>query len=223
VALVGLALVANASHPLPPDQAPPPEQGVIGMSLMVAPAAIQAAPIAAPYYYHYADKLYQASQTPLGQAGGNAAEEVVEDCLDGCTPESAIGSAAQGAIFGEATRGSGPVPGVLSVSPNSKSTRALQNYYPKDPIEFVFDPSTNTFAVGKPKDYLGLGGSPHQQLATSIGADPDVVVGGMFSRGTDGRIITSEHSGHYWQNWTPEVRKQFVEFLENTTGLPVDH
>lgn len=72
---------------------------------------------------------------------------------------------------------------------------------------------TNTFAVGKPT--VSLGGSPRQQLAESIGAQPSSVVGGMFRRGSDGEIITNEFSGHYWQNWTPEIRVDFVEAMKN--------
>jgi RHS repeat-associated protein len=37
--LAGLALVASASEPLPPGEAPPPEQGLLGLALMVAAIA----------------------------------------------------------------------------------------------------------------------------------------------------------------------------------------
>ena len=68
--------------------------------------------------------------------------------------------------------GSGPVPGVVEVSPNVTSTAAFRNYYPSSEIiEFVYDIKTNIFVVGKPKPHVNLTGSPHQKLAESIEAD----------------------------------------------------
>lgn len=122
--------------------------------------------------------------------------------------------------------GSGPVPGVIAIHPKVQSTKALENYVPKNgSIEFVYDPKTKTFAVGKPNDPIaaGLQGSPHQQLAGSINADPTTLVGGTLQRGKNGEFITNEFSGHYGQNWTPEVRAQYREFLESMTGKKVDH
>lgn len=119
-------------------------------------------------------------------------------------------------------KGSGPVSGVLAVNANSKSVRAIQEYYPSEgAVEFVFDTRTNTFAVGKPNDG-SIMGSPHQRLAASIGADGRTIVGGMFKRGPNGEILTNEFSGHYWQNWTPEIRQQFERVMREY-GLPVMH
>ena len=124
-------------------------------------------------------------------------------------------------------KGSGPVPGVIGIHPGVKSTKALQNYVPKGNggIEFVFDPKTKTFVTGKPKNprEFGLTGSPHQQLAGSIGADTKTVVGGTLTRGKKGEFITTENSGHYGQNWTPEVRKAYKKYLESSTGKKVEH
>ncbi|WP_082067103.1 polymorphic toxin type 43 domain-containing protein [Paenibacillus terrae] len=120
-------------------------------------------------------------------------------------------------------KGSGPTSGVLEVNSSSQSVKAIKNYYPKQGgIEFVFDPKTNTFVVGKPKDTTSFKGSPHQKLAQTIDADGKTVVGGTFSRGPNGEIYTTENSGHYGQNWTPEVRKQFDEVMKSY-GLPVKH
>ncbi|NNA90114.1 polymorphic toxin type 43 domain-containing protein [Pseudomonas sp. ICMP 8385] len=97
-------------------------------------------------------------------------------------------------------QGSGPAPGVLGLEPGSASSKAIQNYFPSTKngsIEFVFDPKTNTFAVGKP--ISNLGGSPHQQLAETIKSDGSTLVGGMFRRGPNGEVITNEFSGHYLQ------------------------
>ena len=65
-------------------------------------------------------------------------------------------------------------------------------------------------------------GSPHEQLAQSIKADTSTVVGGMFNRGANGQILTNEFSGHYWQNWIPEVRQQFTNTM-NQYGIKVTH
>ncbi|MCO1604373.1 RHS repeat-associated core domain-containing protein, partial [Desulfosporosinus nitroreducens] len=135
-----------------------------------------------------------------------------------------VGGIGKGAIkgAGNAWKGSGPAPGVLGVNPASESVGALKNYYPRNgSIEYVFDPKTKTFVSGAPKSGM-FTGSPHQQLAQTIGADESSVVGGMFSRGANGEIITNEASGHYWQNWTPGVREQFQSVMQNY-GLPVIH
>ncbi len=53
-------------------------------------------------------------------------------------------------------------------------------------------------------------------------ADGRTIVGGMFKRGPNGEILTNEFSGHYWQNWTPEIRQQFERVMREY-GLPVMH
>ena len=130
-------------------------------------------------------------------------------------------------------KGSGPVPGTIGVNENSNSVESLLNYNPRDrgdgkSIEFVFDANTKTFVVGKPVN--SMGGSPHQELAKSIGAnsnskyfggDPNIV-GGMFSRGSNGEILTNENSGHFGKNWTPELRETFIN-TRNDYGVPVNH
>ena len=74
---------------------------------------------------------------------------------------------------GSRLAGSGPVPGVLEASARVKSIAALRSYTPpRGGVEYVFDPASATFAVGRPSARAGLTGSPHQQLAQSIGADP---------------------------------------------------
>jgi len=118
--------------------------------------------------------------------------------------------------------GSGPVPGVLEASDRAESLGALRNYYPKNGVEYVFDPESGTFVVGTPAARAGLTGSPHEQLAQSIGANPATVVGGTLTRTTDGVFVTTENSGHFWQNWSPEVRQQFIDAMEGF-GFDVTH
>ena len=128
-------------------------------------------------------------------------------------------------VVGKLLNGSGPVPGVIEVSSRVQSTRVLQHYYPGrgGRIEFVFDPATNTFAVGKPAAHLNMTGSPHVNLASSINADQSKVLGGTFARGPGGEIRTDEFSGHFGHRWNEAYRKQFVEFMESLTGLSVTH
>ncbi|WP_080411747.1 hemagglutinin repeat-containing protein [Burkholderia ubonensis] len=141
-----------------------------------------------------------------GKAIENAASKVIEKV------------ASKAPVFS----GSGPVSGVIAITDDT-SVAALKNYYPsKGSIEFVFDPTTNTFAVGKPASGL-FDGSAHQQLAQAIGANDANVVGGGFSRAADGSILTTENSGHYGQNWTPEIWNQFQKWLSNRVGVPVNH
>ncbi|MFK7033445.1 polymorphic toxin type 43 domain-containing protein [Flavobacterium oreochromis] len=117
--------------------------------------------------------------------------------------------------------GSGPVSGVLEISSRVKSVAQMKKFNPKNAIEFIFDPKTETFLVGKVKELLpGL--SPHQKLAKVAGAG-DEVVGGMLKRGAKGEILTNEASGHFYKNWTPEIRKQFEIFLESKLGQEVKH
>ncbi|MEV1120250.1 polymorphic toxin type 43 domain-containing protein [Actinosynnema sp. NPDC049800] len=112
--------------------------------------------------------------------------------------------------------GSGPAAGVLEVSDSVSSTRAFQKYKPsgRSGIEYVFDPINERLLVGAPKSYLGLQGSPHQQLARAGGIDESTVLGGMFSRDSTGLASFNEHSGHYGDRWTPALVGQFQDFLD---------
>ena len=118
------------------------------------------------------------------------------------------------------TSGTGPTSGVIEVSKTVKSVSQFKNYKPANPIEFVFDPKSNRFVVGRPNSSV-KGLSPHQNLARSINAEKPV--GGLFKRGSNGEIITNEMSGHYHRNWTPQIREQFKTFLQTQTGQSVNH
>jgi filamentous hemagglutinin len=118
--------------------------------------------------------------------------------------------------------GSGPVRGTIGITDDTPVS-ALQNYNPRGGgAEFVFDPVTRTFVTGKPVRNQG-DGSPHEQLARSIGADESKVVGGTMQRGPNGEFFTNENSGHYGQNWTPEIRVEFQKWLSSRVKKPVDH
>lgn len=123
--------------------------------------------------------------------------------------------------FGE-LRGSGPVPGVLEVSDRVKSVAQFKNYFPKEGtmIEFVFDADSNTFLVGKPHGRQGAA-SPHQKLVLSLNKKGNYV-GGMFKR-EGNTIVTDEYSGHSGHKWNDQIRKQFVNYMEQKTGLKVNH
>lgn len=137
----------------------------------------------------------------------------------------AVGNVAssEGASLGATSRvgannpwgsGAGPIPGTIGVAPSSESVAALRNYFPGKNVEYVFDPNSSTFLVGN--------GMKHSPLAEAPGADTNTVVGGIFSRGENGEILSTEGSGHFWQNWAPEVRQQYVDFM-NSKGFKVVH
>ena len=118
--------------------------------------------------------------------------------------------------------GSGPVAGVLEVSPQIKSVAQFNNYSPRTGmIEFVYDVENEVFLVGRPKNPTG-GLSPHQKLVYSIRNSSENIVGGMFKR--EGQtILTDEYSGHYGRNWNSQNRIKFKQFMEKTTGQKVIH
>ncbi len=135
---------------------------------------------------------------------------------------AAEGVAEAGGLI-ETLPGSGPAPGVLEVSSLRPSVGTIRRYTPRRKgIEFVFDPVAQRFAVGKAKQGLPPFTSPHQHLAELIDADPRTVVGGIFRRGANGEILLDEASGHYGMNWTPQVRQQAIDFLQERTGQPVN-
>ena len=131
----------------------------------------------------------------------------------------AIGAKLGGVGRGAAkAAGSGPVRGVLEVSGRMKSSAAVRNWAGKRQAEFVYDPVAKRFAMGR---HTGPG-SPHEQLARAIGADQSIVVGGTIKRDASGRLVTNEHSGHYWQNWNPRVRDEFDRFMRDQ-GVDIRH
>lgn len=113
-------------------------------------------------------------------------------------------------------KGAGPISGTFGVSPATESVRGLQNFFPRrEAVEFIFDPASMTFVVGN-------GRMKHSSLAACLAADTTQVVGGIFSRGSSGTMLTNEASGHFWQNWTPQVRQQFTDFMKSK-GLNLIH
>ena len=71
----------------------------VGGGAVAGYAAATVAPAAAPALTNAAVQADQLLQTPGGQIMQGAGENVAADCLDGCTPESAMTSAATGAAF----------------------------------------------------------------------------------------------------------------------------
>ncbi|MCQ4167733.1 RHS repeat domain-containing protein, partial [Tahibacter harae] len=122
------------------------------------------------------------------------------------------------------TGGSGPVPGTIGITNNSPVT-AFLNYRPRGGgVEYVYDPTTEIFVAGRVKNGIYSQGSPHEQLANSIGAaNKKTTVGGTMQRGPEGEIFTTENSGHYGINWNNEISEKFVNWLSERTGKPVKH
>jgi len=100
-----------------------------------------------------------------GQSKNTANSNKIDQAASSTGTESVKGANNTGPVA-PVFKGSGPVPGVIAVTDNT-SVGVLKNYNPAGGIEFVFDPTTNTFAVGKPASGL-FDGSPHQQLVQSI-------------------------------------------------------
>jgi hypothetical protein len=107
--------------------------------------------------------------------------------------------------------GSGPKPGFLEVSSRVKSTKAVQNFRGKRPVDFRYDPDNGRFVMGNHP--LGHGGIP--------GGFPDSAPGGRI-RFENGELITDEWSGHYGHLWTPEIRAKFVDFMKQN-GVDITH
>jgi hypothetical protein len=111
--------------------------------------------------------------------------------------------------------GSGPASGVLGRNALSKSSEAIKNYFPPNGgIEYIFDRATGTFLVGKPNNFVS-GLSPHENLVNAIQGDLNSknIVGGFFSRGSQGEIILNQNTGHYWRNWSAEAERELIEAL----------
>lgn len=203
---------------------------VLGAPLMVASADVAGSGVSELL-------TNQRQPTLVGQIGGPDAQRVQEDLVGAAGMVAPLAMTARSTSPPPTCRvpihGTGTLPGVIEVSDRVKSVAAFRNYRPKarhgtgldGTVEFVFDPVKKRFAVGRPSSVPAdlRPASPHQKLAASINAEPSVVVGGMFSRGPRGEVITSEFSGHFWKNWNDDVRKAFVDFLETRTGVSVNH
>jgi filamentous hemagglutinin len=128
--------------------------------------------------------------------------------------------------------GVGPKPGIIEISPRAKSTVAFKRHLERSgrrPNQvFLYDPATNTCVFAQKAEVNAIGG--HQRLAESIGRDTlgtggaiRNLVGGEYSLGPQGQLLTDEASGHYGRNWNPEIRAKFQAELERMTGLKVEH
>lgn len=119
--------------------------------------------------------------------------------------------------------GTGGAPGITELSARVKSTKALKQQLSRDgaSYEFVFLPDKNTFAINKKLDYQIELDSPHVSIRKSITKSRGRTVGGII-RVRKGKITTDEFSGHYGENWTDEIRDNFVEFMRKY-GFEVEH
>ena len=132
-------------------------------------------------------------------------------------------------------KGCGRAPGVIEIGWRSKSLAAFRAYRPPRRMSgaqrFVFDPEQEIMIVGVARWQYLAPGSPHQQLAQVIGAYElqggqlcyPHAAGGMLSKSNDGVLITNEKSPHLGHNWTPQVRGQFITFIQALTGMSHVH
>ncbi len=110
--------------------------------------------------------------------------------------------------------GSGPAKGFLEVSSNFKSSKAVQNLTNSKPIDFIFDPKSQRFIMGR--NSLGHDGI---RMAGNIG-HKDIVGGSIWRQ--NGKLMTDQSSGHYGTNWTASIRAQFTKFMKQN-GVDVSH
>jgi filamentous hemagglutinin len=111
--------------------------------------------------------------------------------------------------------GSGPAAGFLEVSDSYASSKAVQNFSSTTPTDFVFDAASGRFIMGR--NALGHDGVIKAGRITPTAR----TVGGRIYR-QNGILTTDERSGHYGQNWTPELRKQYEAFMKEH-GVSVTH
>jgi hypothetical protein len=111
--------------------------------------------------------------------------------------------------------GSGPASGFLEVSDAYASPRAVQNFASPNATDFIFDSQSGRFVMGN-------GPLGHDSILQAAGITPsETTVGGTIWRG-NGSLMTNEWSGHYGQNWTPEIRQQFQDFMQQR-GVNIKH
>lgn len=150
---------------------------------------------------------------PSAEALGAIAATIIATAVIGLVLTLVVGAAAKWVKKNASKmRGSGPGKGMLEVSNRVKSTKAVQNWDAKEGIEYIFDPHSERFIMGKGPSKTGY--SPHERLVLGADIGHQDVVGGMISR-RNGMLQTNEHSGHYGKNWTPQLREKFVRFMQD--------
>ncbi|WP_437624402.1 polymorphic toxin type 43 domain-containing protein [Sorangium sp. So ce1151] len=123
---------------------------------------------------------------------------------------------AAGAARGQA-RGSGPAAGFFEVSDAYRSSKAVQSFGAAKPVDFIFDSKSGRFIMSTDRQPHG-----HDSILQAARISPHSgVVGGRISRQAEG-LVTDEWSGHHGRNWTPEIRQQFVDFM-NKHGVRITH
>jgi RHS repeat-associated protein len=111
--------------------------------------------------------------------------------------------------------GSGPASGYLEVSDAYASSKAVQNFSSSTPKDFIFDPNSGRFVMGR-------GPFGHDSILEAARITPsESTVGGTIWR-ENGNLMTNEWSGHYGQNWTPEIRAQYLNFMQEQ-GVDITH
>lgn len=88
-------------------------------------------------------------------------------------------------------KGSGPQKGILELSDHVKSIKAFDNYNPKKAVDFVFDVDTERMAIAT----KGTTPKGHNNLANSIKANEETVVGGRLKKGNDGLALFKQVNG----------------------------
>lgn len=111
--------------------------------------------------------------------------------------------------------GSGPASGFLEVSDAYSSSKAVQNFASPTATDFIYDSQSQRFVMGS-------GPFGHDSILDAAGITPsETTVGGTIWR-ENGSLMTDEWSGHYGQNWTPAIRQEFQNFMQQN-GVDITH
>jgi len=111
--------------------------------------------------------------------------------------------------------GSGPASGFLEVSDAYSSSKAVQNSASPTATDFIYDSQSQRFVMGS-------GPFGHDSILDATGITPsETTVGGTIWR-ENGSLMTDEWSGHYGQNWTPAIRQEFQNFMQQN-GVNITH
>ncbi len=128
--------------------------------------------------------------------------------------------------------GTGGAPGIFEIGSRAKSDKAFRALLDRKglegrAVEFVYLPDEGILAINKRIDYRRAGprfpgsdGSPHSTIRSTLPESKTVVGGNIRPR--DGKLYTDELSGHYGENWTPEIQVKFAQFMKEH-GFEVIH
>jgi hypothetical protein len=124
---------------------------------------------------------------------------------------------------GQALKPFVPSKSVYVLSPERNDSTELMQYVPTGFMtEYIFDYKNNIFATGE-RAPSWITTERHPYIAKEAKADLKHLAGGML-RVMGDQIFTNEASGHYGENWTPQIRDQFKKLVRRLfPGKAITH